>query len=103
VAAAAALDDTGHLTRSREMNASGREYLYRELEALGLSVVRSQANFIFVQVGRDSKEIFEALLKTGIIIRPGYVFGYPDYIRLTVGLPEENVRLVAALKTILGK
>jgi histidinol-phosphate aminotransferase len=102
VAATAALDDSAHLENSRKVNAAGKAYLYREMEALGCSCVPSQANFIFIRVNRDSKEVFEALLQAGVIIRPGHIFGYPDYIRVTIGTKTENERLVSALGRILS-
>jgi histidinol-phosphate aminotransferase len=68
---------------------------------MGLSYVPSQANFIFIDFERDSGEIFQALLKQGIIIRPGKVWGYPTFARVTIGRTEDNRRFIKALTKIL--
>ncbi len=101
VAARAALFDEAHVTGSNEMNAKGLAYLYGELETLGLSCVPSQANFLLVEVG-DGANIYEKLLREGVIVRPMGGYGLPAHIRLTVGLPEENKRFVQALRRVIG-
>lgn len=102
VAATAALDDNEHLEQSRKVNQVGKNYLYKEFEKLQLKYLKTDANFIFVDTGKDSQEVFQALLKRGIIIRSGDIFGYPTYIRVTVGNEKENVRFIEGLKKILG-
>lgn len=100
-AATAALDDTEHLENSRKINKAGKEYLYQEFTAMGLKYVETEANFIFVDVGQDCKEVFNKLLRMGVIIRTGDIFGYPTFIRVTIGNPEENQRFISALKKAL--
>lgn len=102
VAAAAALDDKEHLEQSRKVNQTGKKYLYEEFEKLQLKYLKTDANFIFVDTGKDSQEVFQELLKKGVIIRSGDIFGYPTYIRVTVGSEKENVRFIEGLKKILG-
>jgi len=102
VAAAAALDDKEHLEQSRKVNQAGKKYLYEEFEKLQLKYLKTDANFIFVDTGKDSQEVFQELLKKGVIIRSGDIFGYPTYIRVTVGSEKENVRFIEGLKKILG-
>jgi len=99
--AVAALKDNAHATKSIRMVIEGREFLYRELDKMGLFYVRSQANFIFTDLGKDSRMLFHELLKEGIIIRPGYIWGYPTFARVTVGRQEDNQRFIKALKKIL--
>jgi len=101
-AALAALEDQEHRDKSRALNREGKEYLYREFRSLGLEYVPSQTNFIFVDVKRDGRQIFQELLKRGIIVRTGDIFGYPTFLRITVGTLEQNRRLVEALKEILA-
>jgi histidinol-phosphate aminotransferase len=101
VAAVAALNDEDHAIRSIQLVYEGKRYLYRELGRMGLSYVPSQANFIFIDFERDSGEIFQALLKQGIIIRPGKVWGYPTFARVTIGRTEDNRRFIKALTKIL--
>jgi histidinol-phosphate aminotransferase len=96
-AATAALDDTEHVERTRACNAQGIEYLGRELAALGIEVLPSDANFVLARSGAGT---YEALLREGIIVRPMQGFGLAEHIRITVGLPEENERLVKALRRL---
>jgi histidinol-phosphate aminotransferase len=103
VAAVAALNDEDHAIRSIQLVYEGKRYLYKELDRMGLSYVPSQANFIFIDFEKDSGEIFKALLKEGIIIRPGKVWGYPTFARLTIGRMEDNRRFINALKKILKR
>ena len=102
VAATAALDDKEHLEQSRKVNQAGKNYLYEEFEKLQLKYLKTDANFIFVDTGKDSQEVFQGLLKQGVIIRSGDIFGYPTYIRVTVGNEKENARFIEGLKKILG-
>ncbi len=101
VAAVAALNDKNHAARSVRLVHEGRRYLYKELDRVGLSYVPSQANFIFIDFGRDSEEVSQALLSEGIIIRPGKVWGYPTFARLTIGRMDDNRKFIKALKKIL--
>lgn len=101
-AAIAALADTEHVKSSRELARQGRAELTRELTRRGLRVVPSQANFVYVDLGRDSRPVFHALLQKGVIVRTGDIFGNPTFIRVTVGLPEQNRRFLAALDEVLS-
>ncbi|HUL23691.1 MAG TPA: histidinol-phosphate transaminase, partial [Thermodesulfobacteriota bacterium] len=58
------------------------------------------ANFILIDFGRDSEKVFQDFLREGIIIRPGKVWGYPTFARVTVGRMEDNRRFIRALKKI---
>jgi len=100
--AIASLDDPGQVERSRKMNSQGKTYLYGEFDRLGLSYAPTEANFIFVDVQRDSVEVFKELLKRGIIIRTGDIFGMPTHIRVTVGTPEQNARFIQTLEEVLS-
>jgi len=97
VAALAALDDEEHAERSRRVNAEGVEYLSRELRALGIEVWPTDANFVLARTGAD---LPARLMREGVIIRPLAGFGMPDHARISVGLPEENERLVKTLRRL---
>lgn len=101
VGALAALEDAPHVKGSQDLNAQGKAYLYEEFEKLGLQYVPTEANFIFVNVNKNCQEVFKDLLKVGVIVRTGDVFGYPEFIRVTVGTPEQNERLIKSLKNVL--
>src|SRR5262245_10276469 len=103
VAALAALDDDSHVLECVRMIEAGRHFLYEEFKALGLRYVPSRANFVLVDVGRSATDIYQRLLKEGVIVRPMTSFGMETALRITVGTPEENRRLVKALHTVLGK
>ncbi len=98
VAAVAALDDREHLDRTVRQNTEGLEYLRRELGVLGIETWPSEANFVLARPGPGS---YEKLLREGVIVRPLVGFGMPDHVRITVGLPEENERLVKALRRLV--
>jgi histidinol-phosphate aminotransferase len=97
VGALAALADEAHAEASRRVNAEGVMYLTTELEALGIDVWPTDANFILARAGDG---VHDALLREGIIVRPLASFGMSDHIRISVGLPEENERLVKTLKRL---
>jgi histidinol-phosphate aminotransferase len=100
-AARAALGDAEHLERVRANNASELPRLESELRALGLAVTPSQANFVLAEVGREARPIYEALLHRGVIVRGMGLYGLPQHLRITVGTPSENRRLIEALKAVL--
>jgi histidinol-phosphate aminotransferase len=101
VAAVAALHDEDHVIRSIQLVYEGRRYLYKELDKMGLSYVPSQANFIFIDFKRNSEEVFQGFLREGIIVRPGKVWGYPTFARVTIGRMEDNQKFIKALKKML--
>ena len=100
VAAVAALNDRNHIVKSIQLVYEGRRYLYKELDKMGLFYVPSQANFILIDFGKDVDKVFLALLRKGIIIRPGKGWGYPTSGRVTIGRMEDNQRFIRALKRI---
>ncbi len=101
-AAEAALDDAGHLARTRQLVLSERPRLTALLEKHRIQTLPSQANFVTGVSPVPSRQLFEALLKTGIIIRPLAAMGLPDHVRVTVGLPAQNQSLGKALEAVLG-
>ena len=102
VAALAALDDENHVLECVRMNEAGKAYLYDEFRNLGVKYVPSRANFILVDVGRSAADIYQKLLHEGVIVRPLTPFGMETALRITVGTPDENRRLVKGLRAVLG-
>ncbi|WP_158904882.1 histidinol-phosphate transaminase [Burkholderia sp. L27(2015)] len=103
VAAAAALGDAVFLARSREVNRNGYAQLTNAFDAMKLSYVPSWGNFVMVRVGRDDgagARVNAALMKRGIIVRPLGSYDLPCWLRITIGLPDENARLIAALQAL---
>ncbi len=101
-AALAALDDKEHVAGSVEMNRAERRKLTEGLAKLGLRPAPSETNFVFVELGTDASRICQELLQKGVIIRPLGWMGFPEAVRITVGLPEENDRCLAALGEVLA-
>ncbi len=103
VAAVAALKDVEHERKSVQLVKEGRAYLTQELSKMGFDCVPSQANFIFIDFKREVDQIFSDLLREGIIIRPGRMWGYPNCARLTIGRMKDNRRFIQALKRIFKR
>ncbi|MCL5981259.1 MAG: histidinol-phosphate transaminase [Firmicutes bacterium] len=100
-AAQAALTDTEHVQRSRALNEEGKAFLAGEFARLGLTFAPTEANFLWVNIAADCRKVFAQLLRRGVIVRTGDIFGAPDTIRVTIGTPEQNRRLVNMLEEVL--
>ncbi|MEL1225252.1 MAG: histidinol-phosphate transaminase [Candidatus Neomarinimicrobiota bacterium] len=103
VAGHAALDDSGFLSKTVETNERGMNYLREQLEIIGVKYIPSVANFITTIWDSESRatELTKELLKKGVIVRQLNSFGWPAYIRISIGLEKENYRFINALKEIL--
>ena len=101
VAAIAALKDTEFLERSFQVNREGKVQLQTAFDHLKLTYVPSYANFVLVKVG-DAARINLELLRRGVIVRPVAGDGLPEWLRVSIGLPEDNARFISALTEILG-
>ncbi|HOX27786.1 MAG TPA: histidinol-phosphate transaminase [bacterium] len=102
VAALAALDDPEHMKKVIALNAAGRKQLSGEFDRLGLKYAPSDSNFILVDVERDSQAVFEALLKKGVIVRPGKFLGFPTCLRVSIAGEKDNARFIEALTEVLA-
>jgi histidinol-phosphate aminotransferase len=100
-AALAALDDSEHLSRSRDNNQAGLAYIYAELKGMGLAYIPTHANFLLVNLGTKAEDVYQKLLREGVIIRSMASYRLDNYVRLTIGLPEENERFISSLRKIL--
>lgn len=100
-AALAALTDHEHVRVSQEMNRRERDRLASELVRLGCAVVPSQANFLLVSFSRPAPLVHQQLLLRGIIVRPVANYRLPQHLRMTIGTPEQNTRLLTELAAIL--
>jgi len=104
-AAIAVLDDKAFLERGASNNAEGYRQLTAAFDALGLEYVPSHGNFVLVRVGDDDDagaRVNLALLKQGVIVRPVAAYGLPRWLRVSIGLPQENAVFVEALKKALA-
>ncbi|MGD8558899.1 MAG: histidinol-phosphate transaminase [Gammaproteobacteria bacterium] len=101
VAATAALGDKQYLEESITLNATGMQQLIEGADRLGLEYIPSVANFLSIDVGKDSATVYDDLLREGVIVRPVANYDMPNHIRVTIGLPEENERFLVALQKVL--
>ncbi|MDD5567774.1 MAG: histidinol-phosphate transaminase [Candidatus Omnitrophica bacterium] len=101
--AQAALDDKEFLRKTRKLVLEGKDYLYDNLKKLGLAYVPSITNFILVDVGQDGVEVFNRMLRFGVIVRDMKQYGLKNFIRVTIGTKKENERFIRVLKKILNK
>ena len=100
-AALASLDSPEELKRRRRLNAEGRARLETIMREHGLDPVGpAVGNFLFAEVGEDSRPVFEQLLREGVIVRPTHGFGAPGALRITVGTPDEHEYLAEALRRV---
>ena len=102
VAAVASLDDAAEIERRRRVNAEQRDVVVEILERHGFACAGpAVANFVYAETGdENARPLFEALLREGVIVRPLSGFGAPGALRVTVGTPEENAILDAALARV---
>jgi len=100
-AAAAALEDNGFLEKTLEVVHAGLDFIDRSLADMQIRHFPTQANFLLVDVETDADEVYAVLLRKGVIVRSMRSYGYPQYIRVSAGLPEENERFVEALGEVL--
>lgn len=102
VAAVAALGDDEFIKASRRVNDAGLSLLKEELAKRNLATIPAFGNFITFKV-ENAKQVFEALLKQGVIVRPIAGYGLPDYLRVTIGTEAQNQRFLAALDVARGQ
>jgi histidinol-phosphate aminotransferase len=101
-AAAAALDDTDFVQKTLTLTQEGLKWLYKNLDEMGLSYLPTETNFFLIKVPSGAKNIYQLMLKEGVIIRSMESYGLKDYIRINVGLPNENERFINSLKRVIS-
>lgn len=99
--ALASLDDEEHLSESRRVNQMGKQLLYKVFEERGMTYVKSHANFVYVDTGRDSNVLFEQLADRGIIVRTLSGYGLTTSLRVSIGHQEEMEAFIQAVKEVI--
>jgi histidinol-phosphate aminotransferase len=102
-AAVAAVQDQEFIRYCREENAKGIQYLTNRFVEMGLTPFPAYGNFIMVDVHKPASEVFNGLMRKGIIVRGGHQLGYPTSIRVTVGNTEQNEKFIAALEQVIAE
>lgn len=103
VAAETALQDMQYIEHSIEVNHSGMKQLMLAFDDMGLEFIPSKGNFICVDFEQPADDIYDSLLKAGVIVRPVANYGMPNHLRISVGLESENKKFIDALGRILSK
>jgi histidinol-phosphate aminotransferase len=101
-AAHASLKDFAHIKKSVDLAKKGREYFYKELKAMGFECVPSQAPFLLVNIKRNCSPVVKALKKRNVLVREGKDWQIPNFVRISMGLMEENELCIKALKEALA-
>jgi len=101
IGAIAALDDHQHYAKTLTMSHDGIDWLTEKLSGLGLKCYSTHTNFFLVDIKRECKAFYELMLRKGVIIRPMRAYGFPEFVRITVGTAEENKRLYDAMQECL--
>jgi histidinol-phosphate aminotransferase len=99
--ALAALEDETHVARCVVVNNAERQRVAKACAGLGLGVVPSVCNFVLVDMATDAAPVYEALLRAGVIVRPVDNYGLPNHLRISIGTPAENTRLITALQAVV--
>ncbi len=100
--ALAGLLDDDHQNKTKEITDQGRDYLQKSFDEMGLEYVPSYANFVLVKVG-DGDQVFQDMLKQGVIVRAMRAYKLPEWVRISIGTPEQNERCIVVLRDVLGK
>ena len=102
-AAEIALDDDQFIKKCLELNLEQKQILFNGLQASGFECLPSRANFISFDCREDSNDAFNKLLLEGVIVRSLRVYKMPNFLRVSVGLPEENLTFLEKIKSTLSK
>lgn len=102
VAAETALEDTQYIEQSVAVNTSGMKQLMLAFDDMGLAFIPSKGNFICVDFEQPADEIYQALLKAGVIVRPIANYGMPNHLRISIGQESENSRFINELSRIMA-
>jgi len=98
----AAIQDQEHIKRTVDLNYQSMELMEKFFEDHNLEYIKSNANFVFVNVGLDSRVVFQELLKKGVIIRPGFLWGMDSWLRVSTGTIDQTKTFISALEQIIS-
>ena len=104
IAALVSLKDNAQVKRGVSLSQKGKKYFYRELFKMKIPCVPSAANFVLIDVNPyNGRDIFKELLKKGVIVRSMDEYDLPNFIRVTIGLDEQNRFFFKALSEVMKK
>jgi histidinol-phosphate aminotransferase len=99
--ALASVDDLETVAQRARVNMEQKLYLHAEFDKMALGYTASQGNFVWVNVEGDSMKVWAKLMRYGVLVRPGKTYASPTWLRVSIGLPEENQIFIDSLKKIL--
>ncbi|SHJ52752.1 histidinol-phosphate transaminase [Paramaledivibacter caminithermalis] len=102
IAAIAALDDEEHIEKTVELNYQSMKVMEKYFEDNNLEYIKSNSNFVFVDVNMDSRVVFQKLLEQGVIIRPGYLWNWDNWLRVSTGTIKQTEKFIEKLDLILN-
>lgn len=100
-AVVASMEDQEYIKKSQQLVWDGLDFFYKNLKEMGLPYIESQGNFVLFNTLRDANEVFQGCLQKGVILRTVKEYKLPTYLRMNVGLPEENQMAMSVLKEVL--
>jgi histidinol-phosphate aminotransferase len=100
IGAAAALEDKEHIKKTKEMNESGKRFLYDNLDKMSVFYIPSETNFVTIDIKKDAEGMCDELQKSDVVVRPLTMYGKPTFLRVTIGTSEQNKRFIDAFKKI---
>ena len=100
--ALAAMNDAAHVAKTVANNIAGLELFHDAFAGRGLRFVPSVAKFVLVEVG-DGDQLFQDMLKQGVIVRAMRGYKLPQWVRISVGTPEQNQRCLKVLDRCLPR
>jgi histidinol-phosphate aminotransferase len=98
--AVAALEDVGHIQKTKDVNDTGKAFLCQKLEEMSIFYIPSATNFVTFDVKTDAVKIVEELQKEGVIIRPLTMYGRPTFLRVTVGTLKQNQKFIETFRRL---
>ncbi len=101
IAGVEAIKDTDHLNKTLQTTWEGIAYFEKELGAMGYKAYPSNTNFILIDIKRDAKTVYEAMLRKGVIIRAMGAYDLKNFIRISIGLSQDNIRCMEGLREVL--
>lgn len=102
-AASAAIDDDQFLHTSITTTHDGLDFLFEQVTRLGIQCLPTQSNFFMLDLQTDATQVFEQLLRMGVIVRSMKSYGFDTFLRVNTGTKEENIVFIDALKKVLKK
>ncbi|MFN7098725.1 MAG: aminotransferase class I/II-fold pyridoxal phosphate-dependent enzyme, partial [Gammaproteobacteria bacterium] len=101
IAVIAAFGDHEHIEATLTLNQEGMQYLKEELAKMHITFLPPAGNFMTIDIAQDGVNLYQALLREGVIVRPLVGYGLPTFLRVSIGTMAENQRFITSLRKVL--